>query len=267
MRFEGHRERDERLGRRVDVATQRTLADREVRDADEVVIQRDGVRARGSATGGDAQDRRTLVPHLARDCRVGVDDEQVHRPPLGAGRDDLELRREDRLGPLAAGLLAQGDDRGGSPGANGLGGLRQPWTAHAPRLAEDGVDAREQLGGMEGLRQVVRRAAGQPAHFVEDIAARRKEDHRDVRGGAVALHLEAHVVAVGVGQPDVEQHEVRVGFTDEREAVSPGATDRYGHAVRLQAALEHVGRCRVVLDDHNARFGLHDGHDLASPRR
>src|SRR6185369_9528058 len=105
---------------------------------------------------------------------------------------DLELRSEDELRALAPGRVRERDDDRRPADASGLGGLGETRPADAARLAEHRVDPGEELGGMERLREVVRRAAREAADLVEHVAAGRQEDHRDVGGGAVAVYLEAH---------------------------------------------------------------------------
>ena len=106
---------------------------------------------------------------------------------------------------------------------------------------------------MEGLGDVVGGAAREAADLVHDLAARREEDHRDRRGRAVALDAQADVVAVGVGEHHVEEHEVRKQLLDELDATPPIVRHGDHHPVRLQAPLEDVGGGLVVLDDDHAR--------------
>src|SRR6267142_2326557 len=101
------------------------------------------------------------------------------------------------------------------------------------RLEEHGVDARQQLRGVPRLRDVVRRAAGETADLVHDLAARRQEDDRDVRDRAVALDAQAHVVAVGVRQHDVEQDEVGNDLAYEGETLAAVPSHGDLHAVGL----------------------------------
>src|SRR5947209_8626186 len=85
-----------------------------------------------------------------------------------------------------------------------------------------------------------------------------------MRGVPVALDAQADVVAVGVREHDVEEDEVGHDLLDERQALTAVAPHGDGHVVRLQAPLEDVRRCRVVLDDHDAGQWLgvvrYDGH-------
>src|SRR3989441_482672 len=108
---------------------------------------------------------------------------------------------------------------------------------------------------MERFGQVVHRARGQAPDLVEDVAACAEEDHGDPRRENVALDLEAHLVAAGVGQHHVEQDQVGQQLADEPQTVLAGRPMRDEHSVRLEPSLQDVGRRRVVLDDDDPRRG------------
>ena len=183
------------------------------------------------------------------------------------GDREIEERGKHPLHALPARCVGKRDDDDGPAGARRFRGLREPRAAHLAGLREHGIDARKQLGRMERFRQIVRGAAGQSADLIEHVPAGRQEDHRDVGGRSVALHLEADVVAVRVRQADIEQDQVRVALADECQAIRAGPPDGDGHPVRLQAPLEHIGRCRVVLDDDHGGRGANDGHRGVSPSK
>src|SRR2546425_8272605 len=88
------------------------------------------------------------------------------------------------------------------------------------------------------LGEVVDGTGRESAYLVEDVAAGREEDHGDVGGGVIALDLQAHVISVRIRQHDVQEHEVRVDVSDEREAIRAVGADRDFHSVRLQASLQ-----------------------------
>ena len=69
-----------------------------------------------------------------------------------------------------------------------------------------GADARDQLAQPERLDDVVVRAELEPDHPVRLLAARGDDDDRHV--GPLA-HAPADVEPVGVGKPQVEQHQIR----------------------------------------------------------
>jgi len=129
---------------------------------------------------------------------------------------------------------------------------RATGNARVARLTEHGVDARQELRRLERLGDVIGGAARQAADLVHDLAAGREEDHRDRRRRRVALDAKADVIAIGIGKHHVEEHEIRQELLDQLDPAAPVVRDRDNHAVRLEAALKHVGRRLVVFDDYHA---------------
>ena len=64
-----------------------------------------------------------------------------------------------------------------------------------------------ELGEREGLGDVVVATCREPGDALGHGVARRQEDHR--HGVATAAHRRADVAAVGIGQADVEDQQVR----------------------------------------------------------
>ena len=81
--------------------------------------------------------------------------------------------------------------------------------------AEDGFDAGDELGGGEGLREVIVAPELEAEHAVDLAVARGEEDHRQLRRLADSL---AHLEAVDVGEAYVEHDEPRPVVTHRVEA-------------------------------------------------
>src|SRR5262249_13019043 len=107
-------------------------------------------------------------------------DTPIGQPHLQRGDVDLQLARADRLA-----------------------GAKAP----PPIAAQDRIDAGSQLGGLEGLADVVVRPHAQALYTVLQLTLGRDEDHRQV----VILIKKALVdlEAVELREINVEQHEVR----------------------------------------------------------
>ena len=109
------------------------------------------------------------------------------------------------------------------------------------------ADASEELGETEWLRHVVDRT-GVEADDDVDLFLPRGE-HQDREGVVGRAHLPADFEAIDVGQPEVEEHEVRVEGKCHRVRARRGP--RRDVAVRGERAGE-VGRdALVVLDDED----------------
>ena len=119
-------------------------------------------------------------------------------------------------------------------------------------LTQHRVDARKELGRLEGLGDVVGRAARKATDLVHHLAARRKKDDGDRRSRGVALDAKAHIVSIGVRKHDVEEHEIWQELLHEFDPAAPVVCDGDDHSVRLQTPLQHVGRRLVVFDDDHA---------------
>jgi hypothetical protein len=117
--------------------------------------------------------------------------------------------------------------------------------------AQHRLDADEELHDPERLGDVVVGAGPEAAHLVDLLAARGEHDHRDVAAGGA--HRGEHRVAVGVGQHQVEDHEVgRVGARGA-DALGPGV--REPRLVPFDLEVHAQGECEIafVLDDQDAR--------------
>ena len=142
-----------------------------------------------------------LVPHpahevLAPDDLAGVLGELAQQVELLAAQ--LELRAPERRAAGERVDLELADADRAAPRRRRPAGGRGP--------AQDRADPRDDLGGREGLDDVVVGAELEPDDAVGLRAARGEHDHRDAGFGAQRA---ADVAAVAVGQHEVEQHEVR----------------------------------------------------------
>ena len=102
------------------------------------------------------------------------------------------------------------------------------WRRSRRWIAEMGVDARDHLLRLDGLRDEIHRAGFEPAHLVLRVVERGQEDHRGVAGFGIVLEAAAGLVAVDARHDDVEQD-------DQRSA----------RGARPSAPLRHCGRRRA----------------------
>jgi len=254
VRADRGREHDERLRRRLEIVVEAALANQEVDDPRKLRVDRNHFRTIGApATGCDPNDRDVLR-QVGRDRGVALDHHHVRRVVRVR---EVEPRQEELLDVFAQGGVGDRDPRDEALAGSAVDRTTEPWGPRVARLTEHRVDPREELRGLEGLGDVIGSAAREPAHLVHDLAARGQEDHRDRRGRRVALDPKTDIVAVGVRKHHVEEHEVRQKLFDELDATPPVVGHRHHHAVRLEAALEHVGGRLVVFDDdHAGRRGV-----------
>lgn len=165
--------------------------------------------------------RHTSLMICSRRKTTPVLREQGQQVELLAGEGYVGAVHAD---PAVGQLDADGAevDRGGRAGAGGgglVGGSGAPG---------DGVDTGEELAGVVGLDHVVVGAHVQAVDAGAHVGPRRHHDHG--RGGALA-DLAAHLVAVLVGQAEVEQD----------HAVGLGAGRRAGGQERLQGLFTVAG--------------------------
>ena len=98
------------------------------------------------------------------------------------------------------------------------------------------LDAREQLDSLEGLDDVILRAAAQALDLVGDRAERREED--DGRLAAPRADRIEHGEAVGAGQHHVEQNQVVIPRCDALDGLEAVA------ALRVAVAADRERRCQ-----------------------
>ena len=120
----------------------------------------------------------------------------------------------------------------------------------APVTAQDGLDARQQLGPAERLGDVVVGADLEPDDAVDLVALRRQDDHRGRH--PLASQDAEDLDAAHARQHDVQQDEVEAlaaGGLERRLAVGGG---RHLVALSRQVEGQRLAQGRVVLDEEEA---------------
>jgi len=113
---------------------------------------------------------------------------------------------------------------------------------HVTRLvskAQGGADPREQFADAERLVDVVVRPTVESRDLVGLAVAGGDHDHRDL---AEAAQPGQHVLAIDVGQPEIEQHEVRRAPRDP-----PQRLGAVGRAIILEPG-DFQGRAQEAVD-------------------
>ncbi len=121
---------------------------------------------------------------------------------------------------------------------------------------EDSLDARDELGGRERLREVVVGAELEPEHTVDLAVAGGEEDHRHLRRASDAP---ADLEPVDVGETDVEHHEPRPVRLERPRARAPGRALQDAEPLALEVEADEIGDVGLVVDD--------DDRALARPWR
>jgi len=162
-------------------------------------------------------------------------------------RQQLELERGEPHRPPFDGHLAADVVDPHSAVLVGGAHLRRP-----ARAAQQRLDAREQLLAPERLRDVVVRAAAQPAHLVELARARGQDQHRHV--AQVADPLE-RLPAVELGHRDVEHDEVGGLLVQPAQRLEPVRRLRHAVAGSLEQHAHETAYVVLVLhDEHISRL-------------
>ena len=112
--------------------------------------------------------------------------------------------------------------------------------------SQDGADARQELAEPERLDHVVVGAELEQDHAVDLVAAR--GDHDDGHLGPLAEQA-ADVLAVHVGQAEVEEHEVALVRLESRR---PGGGELDVESLAPQTRAERLGDARIVFYDEEA---------------
>jgi hypothetical protein len=149
------------------------------------------------------------------------------------------------FGVSATGLPPTETDRGGevdrqTADDHRRGGLRGRCSAHHR------LDAGQKLDERERLDQIVVGAAAQPLHSRGEVAARGHDDHRH---RPVTADLRAQRQPVAVGQPKVEQHEVRWLRAAQLRERPSGAIDAARAIPAIAEGIAQSGGKRIVVLD------------------
>ena len=117
---------------------------------------------------------------------------------------------------------------------------------------QQALDPGQQLGRVERLDEVVVRAGAQPPDLLLHLALGREHDDRDVRRAALfAADLGRDLVAVELGQHDVEQDEIGRLGAPQAEALGAVPGDDDVVALLLERVLQEALDIRVVIDDED----------------
>ena len=122
------------------------------------------------------------------------------------------------------------------------------------RAAEDALHARDELAGVEGLRQVVVGADLEPDDLVDILVAGGQHQDRHVRSLA---HAAADLDAVHVGQVEIEDDQRRHLGGDRVQRRAARSDRLHDVAGVLQIERDERGDRRLVLDDEDR---LRSGH-------
>ena len=165
-----------------------------------------------------ALDVGVVAPHrgedlLAAERLAGVARQKDEQLELGRGEVEQRL--------IAARLAAiQVDRQIASAQQIGVSSRRE--LAIGP--AHMGANSGEQFTQPEGLGHVVVSAHLQPQHLVDLVALRGEDDDRLAQAGLA--HLAAEVKAGTIGQPKVEEDQVRIGGARVRRSAAAGGVPR-----------------------------------------
>ena len=115
--------------------------------------------------------------------------------------------------------------------------------------AEHAADARQQLGRVERLDDVVVRADREPLELVGRQPAGRQDDHRDGGGPRVLAELPRELEPVDVGHHHVGEDQVGRLPPDQVERLLTVVRDPHAEPGGGELDLEQPGDERVVVDD------------------
>ena len=120
---------------------------------------------------------------------------------------------------------------------------------------EDRANARDQLADAERLGHVVVGAGVEAADLVGLLALGGEHDDRHER--VAPAELLAHLVAVHVGQHQVEQHRVGPLVPGNLHALLAGRGREHPEALELERVVQPEHDVRLVLDDQDGLPELH----------
>ena len=120
--------------------------------------------------------------------------------------------------------------------------------------AQDGVDARHQLGVAEGLGDVIIAAHVEALDLVGLVHVAGQENGRDGNVGGLE-GLEQREAGL-VGQRDVEQEQVRKILLEEFQRVVGPVADLGLHAGAFKIDGDQFGELGLVFDHHYEGFGF-----------
>ena len=133
------------------------------------------------------------------------------------------------------GQRARGEDAGIGHGRAAVG---------RPGVADGRADAREQLFGAEGLRQIIVRARVQRGDLIALVAARGDDDDGKLRPLA---HRLDYLHPVHVRQAEVEHDEIRTVRAYHGERLTAGARDDNVVSVGAENGADEAGNAFFIL--------------------
>lgn len=121
------------------------------------------------------------------------------------------------------------------------------------RTAQASTHSRHQLLRLERLHDVVVRTGFEAEHDVDGVGLGRQ--HHDGHAG-IRTQNSAYVDPVHSGKHEIEQDEVGPGLTHCRERQGSVAYHVGIETLTTQHDREHLGECRVVVDNQNPWFHI-----------
>jgi hypothetical protein len=112
---------------------------------------------------------------------------------------------------------------------------------------------------VEGLRQILERAALVGRDRVAEVGVRSHDDHGQLRSRTADL---AHEIEAGLpGHADVGDQHIGCGIAAQRGERGLGALEALGqHAAVLERALQHPADGSIVVDEPDSNgLRIHDG--------
>jgi hypothetical protein len=166
---------------------------------------------------------------------------------------DRRVDRDRRRADAALGAIEGERAAERRPGEQGLLGRE---------TGEQALDPGEQFGRMERFDQVVVGTGTQATDLLLDLALGGEHDDRDVAGAPLLCpDLRRHLVAVELGEHDVEEDEIGRLGAPQAESFRAVRRDDDVVALLLEGVLQEPLHIRVVVDDedlgrHQSSTGL-----------
>ena len=149
-------------------------------------------------------------------------------------------------------MLVIVDDQIAGGKAPGLGDLRV--REGGAGVADGGADAGQQLGGTEGLDQIVVGAVVQRLHLVSLVVP--GGNHHNGQTGPLS-HGAQHLQAVHIRQPQIQHDEVRTVGGDHGQRLFAGVDDDGVVAVGREDHRDEAADALLILHDQNLILDLH----------
>ena len=222
--------------------------------------------------------RRSVLPHQSLERRRPERHRQIVPAGIGhhvvehlvAHRNDIveiaarlehliERRVEARFGII----LRRGHERllrAGEP----LDLLRLQLRDALVRLLEPQVraDPGDDLRARQRLGDVIHAARLEALHLGRDVVVRRNEQHRRVTRTRPRVERPAHIVTAAIGQPHVQQHQVRLLLAKPRQSARHIESARRAETRARENALNHPVGGDIVIHHENHGQMAQGWHNL-----